>query len=60
MEGIKSILEKTSSLDLLREKVAALPFMNLMESLQAQGVNLLQRTYLRNFLNKLDLVPSIL
>jgi len=54
MEEIKSILEKIPDLDLLREKIATLPYPKLIQLLRSQKVNLLERAYLRSFLDKTD------
>lgn len=54
MEEIKSILEKIPDLDLLKEKIATLPYPKLTQFLDSHGVNLLERTYLKSILSKMD------
>lgn len=59
MEEIKSILEKISDLDLLREKITTLPYPELTRFLDSRKVNLLQRIYLRKLLDKMDPILCI-
>lgn len=54
MEEIKSISERITDLDLLREKIATLPYPKLIQFLRSQEANLLERVCLRTFLNKMD------
>lgn len=57
MEEIKSISERITDLDLLREKIATLPYLKLIQFLRSQEANLLERVCLRTFLNKMDPIP---
>lgn len=59
MEEIKSILEKIPDLDLLKEKITTLSYPKLTQFLNSREVNLLERTYLRRLLDKMDPILSI-